>query len=126
MRTQTNSIIFDQKVFCFTGQLADLKRLEAEREVRIRGGLTTNTVNKHLDYLVIGSIPSAGWSNGNYGTKISKVRKLTKESKDKPFLISESVFLTALGEFPSTNSGVLDAKIVVCNYNFTIESKKNF
>jgi DNA ligase (NAD+) len=66
MSKQTKSILFEGQAFCFTGELADLKRTQAEREVRSRGGLTTNSVTSHLDYLVIGSIPSPGWSYGNY------------------------------------------------------------
>jgi hypothetical protein len=127
MNKQIKSIIFERQAFCFTGHLADLKRTQAEREVRSRGGLTTNSVTARLDYLVIGSIPSLGWSYGNYGSKIEKARQFARHSKEgKPYLISEQAFLTALAETPPKNSGVIDAKIVVCNYHFSIEPKQVF
>lgn len=74
------SITFHGKSFCFTGKLADLKRSAAERETRARGGLTTEIVNAHLDFLVIGSIPSVGWKHGSYGTKIEKARAIARNS----------------------------------------------
>jgi BRCA1 C Terminus (BRCT) domain len=126
MKKQMISIVFDRQAFCFTGQLADLKRTQAQREVRARGGLIANSVTGRLDYLVIGSIAASGWSQGNYGSKIEKARELARLSKGKPYLVSEEVFLTALAETPALNSGAVDAKIVVCNYNFTLEPKQVF
>jgi hypothetical protein len=56
--------------------------------------------------------------------KIQKARQLAKQSKEKPFLLSEQVFLTALAEMPPNNSGAIDAKIVVCNYHFILKPKQ--
>ena len=126
MEQQIKQIIFLQKAFCFTGQLADFKRLTAEREVRARGGLTTNSVTAKLDYLVVGSIPSTGWSHGNYGNKIEKARELAEQSKGKPYIVSEQSFITSLAENVPINSGAIDAKIVVCNYHFPLYPKQKY
>ena len=69
---------FDGKVFCFTGTLLQLKRTQAERETRARGGVAVSDVNDRLDYLVVGSKASLGWKFGNYGTKIAAARELAE------------------------------------------------
>jgi hypothetical protein len=126
VKQSTIQISFRERSFCFTGRLADFKRLTAGREVRARGGLTTNSVTSRLDYIVIGSIPSVGWSYGNYGTKIEKARELAMKSKGKPYLVPGQAFLTALAENAPTNPGTIGAKIVFCNYHFPLEKKQKF
>ena len=41
-------IKFDNKSFCFTGGLAELKRTQAEREVRARNGFSQKVINKEF------------------------------------------------------------------------------
>ena len=115
---KTKSIEFSGKSFCFTGKLADLKRTQAEQETRARGGLTIKVVNERLDYLVVGSIPASGWKFGNYGRKIEKAQELVGDQTNDLVLVSEDEFLEALAKSPTTNSGELDAKVVVINYKF--------
>ena len=62
---------FAIKSFCFTGKLAELRRTQAKREARARGGLTSKVVNENLDYLVVGSIPATGWKHDSYGHMLS-------------------------------------------------------
>jgi hypothetical protein len=111
-------IIFKNHSFCFTGKLVDLKRTQAERETRSRGGLTTKEINSKLDFLVVGSIPSTGWKHGDYGRKIEKAREIQKENNGKPFLIPEKAFMEALVHSNIINSGDIDAKAIVCKYYF--------
>lgn len=111
-------LAFDGRSYCFTGTLADLKRTQAARETRARGGLTINRVNRHLDYLVVGSIPSIGWKYGTYGTKIELARELAQNNQGRPQLVPESAFVEALCTFPVTGSGAIDEKVVVINYKF--------
>lgn len=111
---------FDGHAFCFTGKMLELKRTQAEREARSRGGLTSNVVNERLDYLIVGSIPSAGWKHGNYGSKIEKARSLYRENK-RPEIIPESDFMAALALYLPTGDGELDSKIVVCTYKFAVD-----
>ncbi len=111
-------INFDGLSFCFTGKLVDLKRTQAERETRSRGGLTTDVINNNLDYLVIGSIPSTGWKFGDYGRKIEKAIELQKLNNNKPKFIQEIDFMESLALTNVTNSGEIDAKVIVCKYKF--------
>lgn len=116
--SKISELKFIDKSFCFTGKMAELKRTQAEREARARGAQTSNTVNEHLDYLVIGSIPATGWKHGNYGRKIEKARELALKNKNRPKLIPESVFMDSIAKISEINTGDIDAKVVVCKYKF--------
>jgi hypothetical protein len=118
-------IEFEGRAFCFTGKLAGLKRSQAERETRARGGLTTDIVNERLDYLVIGSIPSVGWKHGSFGTKIDKARTV-RQASGRPRLVSEEDFVTSLGHTPATNSGAIDERVVVASYRFLVQEPESF
>lgn len=112
------NIHFENHSFCFTGKLVELKRTQAERETRAHGGLTTKIINNHLDYLVVGSIPSTGWIHGDYGRKIEKALEIQKTNNGKPFFIQESNFMEAILHSNTINSGDIDAKAIVCKYHF--------
>ena len=116
---------FQAKSFCFTGALADLKRSAAQREVRARGGLTQDRVNERLDYLVIGSKGSHGWKHGSFGRKIEGARELNR-SHGFPALVSEPQFMEALAAVPPSNSGAIDAKVIVVTYKFTTPDPPSF
>ena len=111
-------LIFKNKSFCFTGKLAELKRTQAERETRARGGIVINIVNENLDYLIIGSIPSPGWKYGDFGTKIQKAKELYGINGKRPLLIPESDFIESLAESAIENRGEIDEKVIVCKYRF--------
>lgn len=112
---------FQQKTYCFTGKLAELKRTQAEREVRLRGGFTIDSITPLLDYLVIGSIPSPSWKHGDYGSKIEKAIELSSEHKKRPKLIKESVFMDALSMRPIIDNGEIDEKMIVYKFKFVEE-----
>lgn len=108
-------IVFNNNSFCFTGKLAELKRTQAEREVRSRNGYSQKIINKELNYLVIGSIASSGWKHGNYGNKIIKAKELIK-SGAKLKIISEKDFMLGLETVISNDSGELNEKLLICRY----------
>lgn len=116
------TIEFSDKAFCFTGKLADLKRVTAEREVRSRGGLIQDRINEQLDYLVVGDVASPGWKFGAYGRKIEQARALQNTGAPRPMLISESMFMEALVRCPSATSGAIDEKVVVATFKFLLEA----
>lgn len=110
------NIDFENKSFCFTGKLAELKRSQAEREVRAREGYSQKLVNKELDYLVIGSIPSPAWKFGNYGNKIEKARKLVEEGAGLKIIL-EKDFMVSLENHISQDSGEIDEKLLIIRYS---------
>tara|TARA_R110001583_G_C5574165_1_gene402340 strand:- start:62 stop:751 length:690 start_codon:yes stop_codon:yes gene_type:complete len=108
-------IEFENKSFCFTGKLAELKRTQAEREVRARSGYSQKVINNELTYLVLGSIPSSGWKHGNYGNKIVKAKQLIKNGADLK-IISEKDFMFGLENIAPIDCGEIDEKLLICRY----------
>lgn len=75
------------KSFCFTGELASMKRSEAEAAVRALGGTTRSSVTKDLSYLVTNDAASGSSKNkkaAEYGVAI----------------IDEAAFLALVGKAP--------------------------
>lgn len=124
--TTAPSIQFSSRSFCFTGKLADLKRTQAERETRSRGGFTTDAVNGNLDYLVVGSIPATGWKFGEYGRKIEAARDMASLGEPRLVLVSESSFMDALAQTPPSNAGGIDGKVLVLTYTFVAPTRNAF
>ena len=116
-----NSVQFENKTFCFTGGMEQLKRTKAEREVRSRQGLSQKSINSNLDYLVVGSKPSPAWKYGDYGTKINKARSLINEGA-KTQIIPESKFMEALESTMPIDSGEIDEKILICRYRALVSN----
>lgn len=114
-------IKFENKCFCFTGGIAELKRTQAEREVRARNGFSQSVINKQLDYLVLGSIPSSGWKHGDFGRKIEKAKELIKTGA-KLKIISEKDFMEALEIFAPKDSGDIDEKLLIIRYKALFEN----
>jgi len=112
---------FKNKTICFTGKLAELTRAQAEQEARARDGLSQKTINKELDYLVIGSIPSNGWKFGDYGNKIVKARQLI-ENGAKLKMISEDEFMESIENHHVTNSGDINEKILICRFKALVQN----
>lgn len=115
------NIEFENKSFCFTGGLAELKRTQAEREVRARNGFSQKVINKELDYLVLGSIPSVGWKHGDYGNKIVKAKELIGQ-KSKLKIVSEKDFMEGLENIAPIDSGEIDEKLVIIRYKALCEN----
>ena len=110
-----NDIQFENNSFCFTGKLAELKRTQAEREVRARNGFSQKVINHELTYLVLGSIPSTGWKHGNYGNKIVKAKQLIENGADLK-IISEKDFMIGLENIMPVDNGDIDEKLLICRY----------
>ncbi|PKG42664.1 BRCT domain-containing protein [Psychroflexus sp. MES1-P1E] len=109
------NISFEENSFCFTGKLAELKRTQAEREVRARSGYSQKVINNELTYLVLGSIPSTGWKHGNYGNKIVKAKQLIENGADLK-IISEKDFMIGLENIAPVDSGEIDEKLLIYRY----------
>lgn len=82
------------KSFLFTGKMAAMTRGEAEKKVESNGGELGASVNRDLDYLVIGS---EGYRNQDKGSKWVKAEALIQKGADLK-IISEEDFLKMLGE----------------------------
>ncbi|GGI54883.1 BRCT domain-containing protein [Oxalicibacterium solurbis] len=65
-------LVFNDRVFCFTGKFQSGTRQWCEEQVVKRNGVTANSITKKLHYLVIGDIGSRDWLHSTHGTKIEK------------------------------------------------------
>ena len=73
------------KSFLFTGKLVAMERSEAQRLVEEHGGEAAASVNKQLDYLVVGD-------GGGGGSKLAKAERL-KEKGGRVEIIGEKDFM---------------------------------
>ena len=64
--------------FCFTGHFLFGTRSACEKAVAHRGG-RISSVNKKLDFLVIGELSSKDWKYSSFGTKIESAMKLKQD-----------------------------------------------
>ena len=83
-KTQRTANPVSGNSFCFTGELRSMKRSEAEKLVREKGGIIKSSVTKDLDYLVTND-PSSG------SEKNRKARELSIK------IIDEEQFLEMAG-----------------------------
>ena len=89
-------VVFEGQTFVFGGEMAYGPVHACEREVRERGGLCERTVNRRTDYVVIGSMAAADWSQADFGELIDEVVQYA--SRGVPIaVIAEEHWTNALG-----------------------------
>ena len=66
-------VVFDGQAFLFAGEMAYGPLHACEREVLELGGTCERTVNRRTDYIVIGSIGAADWSQRAFGDVLDEV-----------------------------------------------------
>ena len=81
--------------YLFTGELASMKRKDAQERVRALGGLTPSDVKKGLTCLVLGD---ADWERFAQGWRSSKLKKVDKllEAGEPVEVLGETAFLARL------------------------------
>ena len=88
-------ITFNEKTFCFTGELAFGPRREAAAIVDSLGGFVASAITKKIDYLVLGCMGSRDWLHSTHGLKISKAVSL-REDGNNISIISEDHWIEAV------------------------------
>lgn len=69
-------LVWDGRMFVFTGVMTFGPRKECQALVEERGGLIGGSVSKKVHYLVVGSVGNEQWRHSTYGTKIIKAVEL--------------------------------------------------
>ncbi|UVL84299.1 BRCT domain-containing protein [Pseudomonas sp. B21-028] len=69
-------LVWDGRMFVFTGVMAFGPRKDCQALVEERGGLIGGGVSKKVHYLVVGSVGNEQWRHSTYGTKIMKAVEL--------------------------------------------------
>jgi len=66
-------VVFEGQTFVFAGELAYGPTRACEREVMELGGTCERTVNRRTDYVVIGALSAADWTQGAFGSLVDQV-----------------------------------------------------
>ena len=80
--------------FCFTGQFLFGTRAACEQAIALRGG-RISSVNKNLDYLVIGELSSRDWKYSSFGNKIESAMKLKQDGASLA-IVTEAQWIRAM------------------------------
>lgn len=80
--------------FCFTGKFVFGTRAACERAVQSRGGRVA-TIQRGLDYLVIGELSSRDWKYSAFGAKIEAAMQL-KSDGSRLRIVSEAQWVATL------------------------------
>ena len=68
--------------FCLTGDFVSGDRNSVDTMLRCMGADTSSSINKNVDYLVIGTLASRDWLYTSHGRKIEKALLLKREGND--------------------------------------------
>jgi NAD-dependent DNA ligase len=74
--TPEPELIWEGRVFVFTGVMAYGPRKDCQTLIEDKGGVIGGGVSKKVHYLVVGSIGNEQWRHSTYGTKIMKAVEL--------------------------------------------------
>jgi NAD-dependent DNA ligase len=88
-------IAFPNNRFCLTGDFIHGSRKTCELEIEERGGVTTSSITKTLNYLIIGSLGSIEWKHGSFGLKVEKAMQYKRDGSPI-VIVQETVWKTAL------------------------------
>jgi len=86
---------FTGRHFCFTGRFAFGARAIITSATEKAGGLCSNVLNEHIDFLVVGSLSTHEWLNSSSGAKLQRAQKL-KEANCKIAIVSEYYWYESL------------------------------
>jgi NAD-dependent DNA ligase len=90
-------MVFEGKVFSFTGASSKYSRNEFEDIVETLGGTVARSVSKKLDYLIIGADGNPCWAYACYGRKVELAVALRKAGA-RILLVHENDFHDAIAD----------------------------
>jgi NAD-dependent DNA ligase len=88
------TVVIPGSSFCFTVKFLFGTRAACERAVTVRGGVI-DSVQRNLDYLVIGELSSRDWKYSSHGTKIEAAMRV-KATGCGLAVVAESQWVSAL------------------------------
>lgn len=87
--------LFDNKLFCFTGEFTTGTRSYCIKITESKGGIIKNSITKDLDYLVIGTMVSQHWKHSSFGLKIQTAIE-QREKTGTPYIITEKQWFDSI------------------------------
>jgi hypothetical protein len=91
------NVVFPGSIFCFTGSSPQHTRKDFCKIVEDRRGIASKSVNKDINYLVIGSGGNPCWAYACYGRKVEQAIDLRRKGH-RLLLVHENDFLDAAAE----------------------------
>lgn len=88
-------VVFESRSFVFAGDMAFGPLRACEREVSDLGGTCERTVSRRTDYLVLGALSAADWSQDGFGEQVDAVVRLRARGA-RIAIISEEHWAQAL------------------------------
>ncbi len=82
-------VVFEDNTFVFTGEFLFGTRDACIRAVQKRGGLTSESVTRKTNYLIVGSKSSPDWIVENFGRKIQKAAEMAESGDYEISIIRE-------------------------------------
>lgn len=73
------SLVFERRLFCFTGKFVHGTRSECQAAVLARGAKAQPSPTRETHYLVVGAVGSRDWLHSTFGRKIEKAVSLRSE-----------------------------------------------
>lgn len=70
---------FDGRTFCITGVLKNETKESLKQKITNLGGITTDSVTKKTDYLVVADNGNPAWAFSCYGRKVEKAVNMRKD-----------------------------------------------
>ena len=95
-------IVWQERLFVFTGVMAYGPRKDCQALIEERGGLIGGGINKKTHYLVVGSVGNDQWRHSSYGLKIMRAVEL-RESGSPVAIIGEHAWQEALFGQPANS-----------------------
>lgn len=67
---ENHEIVFENKIFCLTGEFLFAKQNICEGLIKSLGGVISQNISNKVNYVVVGSLGSPEWKDGSFGAKI--------------------------------------------------------
>jgi NAD-dependent DNA ligase len=96
-------VVFQGRVFVFTGRFLFGTKAKCEQAVGERGGICKTDVTRATDYLVVGALKSEDWVRSTHGRKIEKLIENIR-SGCHGAVISEEHWAEAVAQQPAALS----------------------
>lgn len=90
-------VIFESRLFLFTGTCAFGTRKQCQEATEALGGLNAQSVSKSLHYLVLGTYVTDSWAHETFGRKIEKA--MTYREQGVPIAIITEEHWANAGKF---------------------------
>ncbi len=96
--TSTPQIVFQGKVFMFTGEPKSGSREKLTAAIRQHGGVVDSSTEftTRVDYLIVGDLGSEAMKMKLYGVKVDRALRLRKEGKSQVQILRERDFVEAI------------------------------